>query len=340
MLLGPMAPTFPSEVRIRPAPRLSIVIPVFNEEEVLPILLERLRALLARLECEVEVVFVDDGSRDRTADIIAQAHAGDPRFKLIQFSRNFGHPAAITAGMDHATGDAVVLMDADLQDPPELIVDMVARYREGYDVVQAQRASRKKDTLFKRASAAGFYRLMGLLTHQQMQDNVGEFRLMSRNVVDAIAGMREHHRLIRGMVSWVGFRHTTVTFERPARSAGETKYPLSKMIRLSVDGVTSFSTAPLRIASLLGILSLMAGFAYSAYALYMRFVRQVTVQGWTSLVIINIFFSSIVLLCLGVVGEYVGRIFEEVKNRPLYLVSRKLDGASAASSEPVANRGR
>jgi dolichol-phosphate mannosyltransferase len=169
---------------------------------------------------------------------------------------------------------------------------------------------------------------MGLLTHQQMEENVGEFRLMSRAVVNAVGGMREHHRLIRGMVSWVGFRHTTVFFERPARSAGETKYPLSKMIKLSVDGLTSFSTAPLRISSILGVLSLFAGLGYATYALYMRLVKGTVVQGWTSLVIINIFFSSIVLLCLGVVGEYVGRIFEEVKNRPLYLVSRKLDGDS------------
>lgn len=321
-----MTAQLPSTAGLRPAPRLSIVIPVFNEEEVLPILFERLRALIAKLECEVEVVFVDDGSRDRTAEIIEKAHTEDRRFKLVQFSRNFGHPAAITAGMDHATGDAVVLMDADLQDPPELILEMVARYREGYDVVQAKRASRKKDTFFKRTTAALFYRVMGMLTHQQMEENVGEFRLMSRSVVNAVSGMREHHRLVRGMVSWVGFRQTTVFFERPARSAGETKYPLSKMIRLSVDGVTSFSTAPLRIASFLGVASLVAGFCYAGYALYMRFVKGSVVQGWTSLVLINIFFSSIVLLCLGVVGEYVGRIFEEVKNRPLYLVSRKLDG--------------
>jgi dolichol-phosphate mannosyltransferase len=321
-----MKAQIPSEGSLRPPPQcLSLIIPVLDEEEVLPILLDRLRALLPKLECEVEVVFVDDGSRDRTAEMIEKLHAEDRRFKLIQFSRNFGHPAAITAGLDHATGDAVVLMDADLQDPPELIVDMVARYREGYDVVQAKRVSRKRDTIFKRVTAALFYRVMGYLTHRQMEENVGEFRLMSRAVVNALGGMREHHRLIRGMVSWTGFRHTSVPYERPARSAGETKYPLSKMIRLSVDGVTSFSTVPLRLASYLGILSLLAGCGYAAYALYQRFVKHAVVQGWTSLVLINIFFSSIVLLCLGVVGEYVGRIFEEVKNRPLYLVKRKLD---------------
>jgi polyisoprenyl-phosphate glycosyltransferase len=323
-------PHMSNEDNLRPHPKVSIVVPVFNEEEVLPILLSRLRPVMGQLEGGVEVWFIDDGSRDGTARLIEQAHAEDPRFKLAQFSRNFGHAAAITAGLDLAQGDAVVLMDADLQDPPELIVEMVARYREGFDVVQARRKSRDKDTLFKRVTAHLFYRLMGYLTHNELQANVGEFRLMSRDVVAALGGMREHHRLIRGMVSWVGFRHTTVEFERPARAAGITKYPISKMVWLSMDAVTSFSTAPLRIAGLMGLLGLMGGLVYAGYALYARYVLGETVKGWTSLVLLNVFFSSVVLICLGVVGEYVGRIFEEVKNRPLYLVRRKLDDDTAA----------
>jgi dolichol-phosphate mannosyltransferase len=321
-----------NETVVRPDPRVSIVIPVFNEQEVLPLLLPRVRAVMDALPGGAEVWFVDDGSKDATAKMIEQAHAEDPRIKLLQFSRNFGHPAAITAGLDAAKGDAVVLMDADLQDPPELIPDMVALYRRGYDVVQARRESRDKETLFKKVTAWAFYRIMGRLTKNGMEANVGEFRLMSQAVVAALGQLRERHRLVRGLVSWVGFPHTTIGFVRPGRAAGETKYPLIKMLRLSFDGLTSFSTAPLRVASIIGGCGLLAGFAYAAYAVYVRFVLGHAVPGWTSLVIINVFFSSIVLLCLGLVGEYVGRIFEEVKRRPLYLVQRKLDGDAPASA--------
>jgi len=222
-------------------------------------------------------------------------------------------------------------MDADLQDPPELIPEMVALYRRGFDVVQARRSSREKESLFKRVTAWAFYRIMGALTNHEIEANVGEFRLMSRAVVEALGQLRERHRLVRGLVSWVGFSHTTVDFVRPGRAAGETKYPPLKMLRLSADGLTSFSTAPLRIASLLGLCGLLGGLAYAAYAVYVRYWLGRAVPGWTSLVIINVFFSSIVLVCLGFVGEYVGRIFEEVKRRPLYLIRRKVDGAPAAS---------
>jgi polyisoprenyl-phosphate glycosyltransferase len=316
---------------VRPDPRVSIVIPVFNEEEVLPLLLPRLRVVMDDLPGGADVWFVDDGSHDATAQMIEQAHREDARIKLVQFSRNFGHPAAITAGLDCAQGDAVILMDADLQDPPELIPQMVDLYRRGFDVVQARRASREKETLFKRVTAWTFYRIMGALTNNEIEANVGEFRLMSRAVVEALGQLREHHRLVRGLVSWVGFSHTTVDFVRPGRAAGETKYPLLKMLRLSADGLTSFSTAPLRIASLLGLCGLLGGLAYAAYAVYVRYWLGLAVPGWTSLVIINIFFSSIVLVCLGFVGEYVGRIFEEVKRRPLYLVRRKIDDVPMAA---------
>jgi glycosyltransferase involved in cell wall biosynthesis len=325
-----------NEATLRPDPKVSIVLPVFNEEEVIPLLLPRLRAVIDQLAGGAEVWFVDDGSVDGTARLIERAHAADPRIKLVQFSRNFGHAAAITAGLDHARGEAVVLMDGDLQDPPELILEMVARYREGFDVVQARRVSRREDSFFKRITAWLFYRMMGALTHHQIPADVGEFRLMSHVVVAAVAGMREHHRLIRGMVHWVGFCHTTVEFDRPARAAGRTKYPLSKMLRLSVDGVTSFSTAPLRAAGLLGFLGLLGGLTYAGYALYERYILGQTVRGWTSLVLLNVFFSSVVLICLGVVGEYVGRIFEEVKNRPLYLVLRTLDDKAAKSGPKIA----
>ncbi len=318
---------------IRFDPRVSIVIPVFNEEAAVPLLLPRLLAVMDALPGGAEAWFVDDGSQDATARLIEEAHGGDARIKLLQLSRNFGHPAAITAGLDAAQGDAVVLMDADLQDPPELIPEMVGLYRRGFDVVQARRSGRKSESRFKRATAWLFYRIMGFLTRNEIEANVGEFRLMSRAVVAALGQLRERHRLVRGLVSWVGFSHTTIGFVRPGRAAGETKYPLGKMLRLSADGLTSFSTAPLRMASFVGACGLLAGLAYAGYAVYVRFWLNRAVVGWTSLVIINIFFSSIVLLCLGLVGEYVGRIFEEVKRRPLYLVRRKIDGVSAAAKD-------
>jgi len=308
----------------RPEPRVSIVVPVLDEEQVLPLLLPRLRATMDALPGGAEVWFVDDGSRDATARLVAEAHAADPRVKLLQLSRNFGPPAAMTAGLDRAGGDVVVVMDADLQDPPELIAGMVDLYRQGFDVVHARRTARREESVFKRATAWLFYRLMRAVTENEIEANVGEFRLMSRPVVDALRGLRERHRLVRGLVSWVGFSHTTLEFERPGRAAGGTKYSVAKMLRLSLDAMTSFSAVPLRLATLLGFLGLVAGIGYASYAFYIGYVLGLGVPGWTSLVILNIFFSGVVLVCLGLIGEYVGRIFEEVKRRPLYVVRRAL----------------
>lgn len=309
---------------LRPPPFVSIVVPVFNEQDVLAMLVSRLLCLLDGLAPGGEVWFVNDGSTDRTGEILARAHGDDPRLKVIEFSRNFGHPAAITAGLDHAQGDAVVLMDADLQDPPEVIPEMIALYRQGFDVVHAQRRSRAGESIFKRASAWLFYRLMRAATSGSVPVDVGEFRLMSREVVEALRSLREHHRLVRGLVSWVGFAQTTLAFERPKRAAGSTKYPVSRMVRLGFDGVTSFSAMPLKLATFLGFGAFLLGCGYAAYAIYVGYVLRLGVPGWTSLVILNIFFSGVVLVCLGLVGEYVGRIFEEVKGRPLYVVRRRL----------------
>ncbi len=309
---------------VRPEPRVSMVVPVLDEEAVLPLLLPRLRAAMDALPAGAEAWFVDDGSRDATARLVGEAHAADRRIKLVQLSRNFGPPAAVTAGLDRAGGDVVVVMDADLQDPPELIPDLVALYRQGFDVIHARRSARRGESVFKRATAWLFYRVMRAVTDDGIEANVGEFRLMGRPVVDALRGLRERHRLVRGLVSWVGFRHTTLEFERPERAAGGTKYSIAKMVRLSLDAMTSFSAVPLRLATLLGFLGLLTGIAYAAYAFYIGYVRGLGVPGWTSLVILNIFFSGVVLVCLGLIGEYVGRIFEEVKRRPLYVVSRTL----------------
>jgi dolichol-phosphate mannosyltransferase len=308
----------------RPAPFVSFVVPVYNEAQVLPLLVPRLRQVMDQLGGGAEAWFVDDGSTDGSAEFLEKAHAADPRLKLVQLSRNFGHAPAITAGLDSARGDAVVLMDADLQDPPEIVPRMVELYREGFDVVHARRSGRPGESSFKRGTAWLFYRLMGAVTDRGLAPNVGEFRLMGREVVDALGRLRERHRLVRGLVSWVGFRQTAVDFERPPRAAGTTKFPFSRMLRLSFDAMTSFSAVPLRLATLLGFAGLVAGAGYASYAVYVGYVLGLGVPGWTSLVIVNIFFSGVVLVCLGLIGEYVARIFEEVKRRPLYLVRRRL----------------
>jgi len=300
---------------------LSLVFPVFNEEDALPPLLAELTPVLDALDCEHEIIFVDDGSRDATRALLAEAAAHDPRIKVLGFSRNFGHQAAITAGLDFATGDAVVVMDADLQDPPELLPEMVALYRQGYDVVSARRASREGEGLFKKATAALFYGLMRRAVDSRLQPQVGDFRLFSRVAVTAIRGLREQHRFLRGMVAWLGLREAVIPFRRPPRVAGTTKYPAWKMARFAWTAISSFSALPLKL-SLAGGLCLTAfGLAYSAWVLYEALVLRTTVRGWSSLVCLQLVFSGSVLTALGLVGDYVARIYEEVKGRPLYVVT-------------------
>jgi dolichol-phosphate mannosyltransferase len=318
----PVPPETPSGPE-RPDPLVSLVVPVFNEAPVLPLLLPRLRACLDALPGGGEICFVNDGSDDGTAAVLEAAAREDARIVVVELSRNFGHSIAITAGLDHARGDAVVVMDCDLQDPPELIPRMVELYRRGFDVVHARRRTRRGESLFKRATARLFYWTLRLAADRSPEPHVGEFRLMGRQVVDALAGLRERHRLVRGLVAWVGFRQTVIDFDRPARAAGTTKYPLLKMVRLAWDGMTSLSAAPLRASTLLGLAALVLGVAYALRAVYVGYVLGLGVPGWTSLVIVNIFFSGVVLICLGLVGEYVARIFDEVKGRPLYFVRRE-----------------
>ena len=315
----------------RPEPFLSIVVPVFNEAAVLPMFLPRLRACLDRLPGGGEICFVNDGSEDGSAAYLESQSRSDPRITFIDLSRNFGHSIAITAGLDHARGDAVVVMDCDLQDPPELVPEMVALYRQGFDVVHARRRTRRGESPFKRLTARLFYWMMRLTADRSPEPHVGEFRLMSRQVVDALQALRERHRLVRGLVAWVGFRQTVIDFERPPRAAGTTKYPLVKMVTLAWDGMTSLSAAPLRLATLLGIAALFCGAAYAAVAIYVGWIQGRGVPGWTSLVIVNIFFSGVVLICLGLIGEYVARIFEEVKGRPLYFVRRDAEQRATGS---------
>ncbi|OXS56154.1 glycosyltransferase [Cohnella sp. CIP 111063] len=304
---------------------LSVVVPMYNEEEVIEVTYRRLKTVLDKLGETYEIVFVNDGSRDRTADIVRSLCAEDRRVKLVEFSRNFGHQIAVTAGMDHASGRTVVLIDADLQDPPELIADMVAKWREGYDVVYGKRIERKGESWFKKLTAAAFYRLLRSMTSVNIPVDTGDFRLMDRKVSDALTSMRERSRFIRGLVSWAGFKQTSVDYVRDERFAGETKYPLRKMIRLSLDAMTSFSTRPLKIASVLGFVLSAVGFVYLFVVLYQRLFTDTTTQGWTSMIAISLLFHGITLSLLGVLGEYIGRTYEESKGRPLYLVAEAVN---------------
>ncbi|HEY8946165.1 MAG TPA: glycosyltransferase family 2 protein [Polyangiaceae bacterium] len=311
---------------------ISIVIPIFNEEFTIPELEVRLSALLARLQAKGlswEVLFVNDGSRDRSLELLRALGARETRYRLISFSRNFGHQMAITAGMDHAEGDAVVVMDADLQDPPEVVEDMVDRWREGNDVVYAVREKRLGESVFKKATAALFYRALRSLTGVDIPVDAGDFRLMSRPVVLTMRALRERHRFIRGLVAWVGFRQTSIRYERQARFAGETKYPLSKMLRFAADGITSFSTLPLRAATWLGVLSGMLAVVVGLWSVYTKFFVRGVVPGWTTLMIVIAFSSSVQLIMMGILGEYIGRAYEQLKGRPLYIVAEQLNLAPA-----------
>jgi dolichol-phosphate mannosyltransferase len=315
--------------------RLSLVIPVYNEEEALPALFDALRPVLGSIGCEYEILFVDDGSRDGSGRLLAKA-AADPHVQVLTFSRNFGHQAAITAGLDFASGDAVVVMDADLQDPPEMLPEMVALYRQGYDVVSAQRVGREGEGLFKRATAALFYGLMRRAIDERLRPQVGDFRLYSRAAVTALRGFREQHRFLRGLVAWLGLKEAILPFHRPPRVAGKTKFPAWKMAGFAWTAVSSFSALPLRL-SLLGGLALTAfGLLYSLYVVYETLVLHTTVRGWSSLVCLQALFSGATLTAVGLVGDYVGRIYEELKGRPLYVVADARDLAPRDGMPPRA----
>jgi glycosyltransferase involved in cell wall biosynthesis len=303
-------------------PEYSIVIPVYNEQETLPALYERLAALLERLDGSSEVLLVDDGSRDASFARMIEMSAKDARFKVLQLSRNFGHQAAITAGLDFALGRAVVVMDADLQDPPEVVLDMAERWREGFDVVYAVRRARRGESRFKVATAAGFYRLLRKLSDVEIPADVGDFRLVDRKALDAYKTMRENDRFVRGMFSWVGFKQIGVPYDRDERFAGETKFPLGKMMKFGIDGIVSFSSAPLRLALALGFVVSGLSILYGFVALLLNVIGAFTVPGWTSIIFVTSLIGGVQLIVLGVVGEYVGRTYEESKNRPLYIVTQ------------------
>lgn len=301
-------------------PRYSLVIPVFNEEAVLPVLLARLDTLLDKLGAPAEVILVDDGSRDGSAQILHAKAQTDTRYRYLALSRNFGHQIAITAGTDRARGQAVIVMDADLQDPPEVVLQMIAKWREGFDIVYAVRTAREGESVFKRLTARLFYRLMGALSSVEIPADVGDFRLIDRAVLDSFRTMRERDRFVRGMFAWMGYRQASVPFRRARRAEGETKYKLGKMLALAMNGVMSFSDAPLRLAIWTGSFVSLLAIAYGIYVILLRLSDPDLVPGWTSIIVIVAFLSGINMLLTGIVGLYVGRIHNEVKERPLYLV--------------------
>jgi dolichol-phosphate mannosyltransferase len=300
--------------------KYSIIIPVFNEEEVIHHTYSRLKTVMESTGETYELLFINDGSKDATAQKLINIREHDHTVKLIDFSRNFDHQIAISAGMDFARGEAVVIIDADLQDPPELILEMISKWKDGYEVVYAKRIERKGETYFKKKTALLFYRTLRALTDIDIPVDTGDFRLMDRKVCNQMKSIGEKNRFVRGLVSWVGFKQIAVEYERDERFAGETKYPLKKMLKLSLDGITSFSDKPLKLANYLGISLSLVGFIYMLVVFYQKLFTDTTINGWSSIIIIQLLFSGIVLIMLGVIGEYIGRIYDEAKNRPLYIV--------------------
>jgi glycosyltransferase involved in cell wall biosynthesis len=306
---------------------LSIVVPVFNEEESIGEMVRRLLQLSETFGAgtDVELIFVNDGSTDRSMTILGNFAKVTNSVKVISFSRNFGHQIAITAGMDFAAGDFVAVIDADLQDPPELIGDMYQMALTGYDVVYGKRCSRAGESTFKKATAAGFYRLLNYMCEIDIPRDTGDFRLMSRKAVDAFKELRERHRFIRGMVPWLGFSSTSLVYDRAERFAGETKFPLNKMLSFATNAILSFSSKPLTVAIRLGFLTILVGIIGGGYMLYLKLFTEIPVPGVTAVLLSIVIFSGVQILLIGIVGEYIARIFEEVKGRPLYFVSETIN---------------
>lgn len=320
-------------------PKFSAVIPVYNEEETLPVLHKRLTGVLSKLGMPYEIVLVNDGSRDRSEEIIRQLSEKDPHVVGILLARNYGHQICLTAGLDHARGDIVAMMDADLQDPPELLPRMIRKMNEGFDVVYAQRKKRAGESWFKLATAAFFYRLLRKLTNIDIPVDTGDFRIINRRALDSVLALREHNRFLRGMFSWVGFRQTGVLYNRAARHAGETKYPFHKMLKFALDGITSFSTVPLRLATQMGFVFGALAILYGLRVLWV-WVMGGTVQGWASTILAVLVLSSAQLVTLGILGEYIGRIFDEVRGRPLYFVREVASREGESIEARVAARTR
>ncbi len=301
----------------------SVVVPVYDEEEVLARFHERCRAVLVGLGEPWELIYVDDGSRDKSWEVMSAIADREPSVRLVRLSRNFGHQVAITAGLDCANGATVSVIDADLQDPPEVVPELIARWRAGADIVYAVRTRRSGEKRFKLATASAFYRLMRWLAEVDMPADAGDFRLLSGRAVDALLSMPEHDRYVRGMVAWIGYETAVVPYEREPRLAGETKYPLARMVRFALDGIMGFSMRPLRLATWLGLIVSAGAFLLAVVLVIAKLLGHVPVQGWTSIAVLVLLVGGVQLVTVGALGEYVGRIYNEVRSRPLYLVRER-----------------
>ena len=302
--------------------KISIIVPAYNEEESLPYLFERLNKLMDDVKnYEFEILFVNDGSKDKTYELIKEYRAKDPRYCYVDFSRNFGKEIAMMAGLDYATGDCVIFIDADLQDPPELIPELIKYWEEGYDDVYARRRSRDGETFLKKFTSKMYYKVLQKMTNVEIQRDTGDFRLLDRRCVNALKKLRESQRNTKSMFSWIGYKKKEVLYDRDARIAGRTKWNYMKLIDLAIDGITSFTTSPLRIATWVAIPTFMMLFVYFAYVIAKCIVTGVVMQAFQAIIILILFFSGVQILLFGIVGEYLGRIFNETKHRPLYLVN-------------------
>jgi glycosyltransferase involved in cell wall biosynthesis len=312
-----------------PLPSLSIIVPVLNEEETIGFFLEGVRPVLASLDLDYEIIFIDDGSTDGTARVVQDIHANDPRIKLVRLSRNFGKEAALTAGLEWSRGAAVIPMDVDLQDPPELIPEFVRLWRDGFDIVFGQRVERSSDSRTKRVSAGMFYRIFNAVAANPIDHNAGDFRLMTRRVVDATLQLRERNRFMKGLFAWVGYRSAAVPYERPPRAAGTTKFNYWKLWNFALDGITSFSTAPLKVWTYVGSAVALGAILYTLVVVVRTLAWGRDVPGYASLMVVVLVLGAVQLISLGVIGEYLGRLYLEVKRRPIYL----LDGTAGFADD-------
>jgi glycosyltransferase involved in cell wall biosynthesis len=306
-------------------PALSVVVPVYNEEEVLPEFHKRLTAVLASIKTSCEIIYVNDGSMDKSLKVIESIN--DPRITIIDLSRNFGKEIALTAGIDHANGDAVVVIDADLQDPPELIPELMNKWQQGYDVVYARRTARNGESFLKKASARLFYRVIHGVSKVNIPENTGDFRLLDRRAVESLKQLRERHRFMKGLFSWIGFSQTAVSYHRDQRFAGKTKWNYWQLWNFALEGITSFTITPLKIATYLGLTTATASFLYALFVVYKTLAFGEPVRGYPSLIVVILFLGGVQLVCLGIIGEYLGRMFDETKQRPLYLIKQRLSAS-------------
>lgn len=314
--------------------RLSVVVPAYNEQEVLPEFHRRLSLVLDELKFACEVVYVNDGSTDATVDVIGTLRTSDSRVALVDLSRNYGKEVALTAGLDHATGDAVIVIDADLQDPPELIPELIVTWQKGYDVVYAKRVARDGESWFKKASAHVFYRVVQHFSRVRIPEDTGDFRLLSRRALDSLLKIRERNRFMKGLFAWVGYKQTAVLYRRDPRFAGDTKWNYWRLWNFALDGITSFTVAPLKVASYVGMFIAVGAFAYGAFVIVRTLLFGDPVAGYPSLMVMVLFLGGVQLMALGVIGEYLGRMFEETKQRPLYLVQTYIGPGTQSARQP------